>query len=125
MDKPGTPRTITDYIDAAPAIAQPHLRCVYRILQEVAPGAQEAIKWGTPFFIEPRFLFAFAAQKQHLNFAPSPETLTAFADELSGYRTTLNYLQLPYREPMPESLVRRMAEHRLELVQQNPSTSFW
>lgn len=119
------PPTLAAYIDAAPVVAQPHLRCVYRILKEVAPEAQEAIKWGTPFFIEPRFLFAFAAQKQHLNFAPSPETLKAFANALGAYRTTLNYLQLPYREAVPEALVRRMAEHRLKLVRENPCTSFW
>ena len=41
------------------------------ILKSVAPEAEEAIKWGTPFFVEPRFLFAFSAHKAHLNFVVS------------------------------------------------------
>ena len=48
------PTTIAEYIAAAPAAGQPHLRQLYAILKSVAPQAQEAIKWGTPFFIEPR-----------------------------------------------------------------------
>ena len=55
------PTTIAEYIRAAPCAAQPHLRRLYAILKGVAPEAEEAIKWGTPFFVEPRFLFAFSA----------------------------------------------------------------
>ena len=57
------PTTIAEYIGAAPREGQPHLRRLYAILKSVAPEAEEAIKWGTPFFVEPRFLFAFSAHK--------------------------------------------------------------
>ena len=66
------PTTIPAYIRAAPREGQPHLRRLYEILKSVAPDADETIKWGTPFFVEPRFLFAFSAHKTHLNFAPTP-----------------------------------------------------
>lgn len=49
-----------EYIDAAPAAGQPQLRRLYPLLKEVAPGATEAVKWGTPFFVEPRFVFGFS-----------------------------------------------------------------
>ena len=55
--------TIPEYIQAAPREDQPHLQRLYAILKSVAPEAQEAIKWGNPFFIEPQFLFAFSAHK--------------------------------------------------------------
>ncbi len=61
------PTTIAEYIRAAPRDGQPHLRRLYAILKSVAPEAEEAIKWGTPFFVEPRFLFAFSAHKAHLS----------------------------------------------------------
>jgi uncharacterized protein YdhG (YjbR/CyaY superfamily) len=60
------PTTIDAYIRAAPREGQPHLRRLHEILKSVAPQAEEAIKWGTPFFVEPRFLFAFSAHKAHL-----------------------------------------------------------
>src|SRR5580765_1635312 len=63
------PTTIADYIRAAPREGQPHLRRLYAILKSVAPEAEETIRWGVPFFVEPRFLFAFSAHKAHLNFA--------------------------------------------------------
>ena len=120
---PKRPTTIAEYIDAAAPVAQPHLRRLHAILRSVAPDAEETIKWGTPFFVEPRFLFAFSAHKAHCNFAPTAEALEAFRKELAGHRTTKNYLQLPYDEDVPEKLVRRIAEYRLEHL--GDGEGFW
>lgn len=117
------PTTIAGYIEAAPREAQPHLRRLYAILKSVAPEAEEAIKWGTPFFVEPRFLFAFSAHKAHCNFAPTAAALEAFRKELKGHKTTQNYLQIPYSEPVPEDLVRRIAEYRFRNM--GEGDSFW
>lgn len=117
------PTTIAEYIQAAPREGQPHLRRLYAILKGVAPEAEEAIKWGTPFFVTPRFLFAFSAHKAHCNFAPTAAALEAFRGELEGHRTTKNYLQIPYTEPVPEDLVRRIAEYRLRNL--GEGDAFW
>src|SRR5438876_9133204 len=82
------PTTIAEYIRAAPTEGQPHLRRLYAILKSVAPQAKEAIKWGAPFFVEPRFLFAFSAHKAHLSFAPMASALTRFRKELDKHQTT-------------------------------------
>jgi uncharacterized protein YdhG (YjbR/CyaY superfamily) len=119
------PATIAAYIAAAPKAGQAHLRRLRQILAEVAPQAQEAIKWGMPFFVEPRFLFSFSACKAHLNFAPSAATLERFRGELQGQRTTRNYLQVRYDEPLPEALIRRLARHQLEAVRTRKDDSFW
>jgi len=117
------PTTIPAYIRAAPREGQPHLRRLYAILRSVAPDAQETIKWGTPFFIEPRFLFSFSAHKAHLNFAPTAAVLKAHRKELEGHRTTPNMLQIPYDEPLPESLIRKLANYRLRNM--GDSDAFW
>lgn len=119
------PGTIEEYIRSAPPAGQPHLRRLYAILKSVAPEAEEAIKWGVPFFIEPRFVFSFSAHKAHCNFAPSPSALEAFREELEEHKTTTNYLQIPYDEPVPEELVRRIAEYRLREVRERDDDSFW
>lgn len=120
---PTRPTTIAEYIDAAAPVAQPHLRRLHAILRSVAPDAEETIKWGTPFFVEPRFLFAFSAHRAHCNFAPTAAALEAFRKELAGHRTTKNYLQIPYDEDVPEDLVRRIAEYRLEHL--GDGEGFW
>ncbi len=119
------PTTIAEYIRAAPRESQPHLRRLYAILKSVAPEAEEAIKWGTPFFVEPRFLFAFSAHKAHLNFAPMAEGLEPFRKELEKHKTTKNYLQIPYNESLPENLIRQIAERRVQDVREREDDAFW
>ncbi|MDQ0568828.1 uncharacterized protein YdhG (YjbR/CyaY superfamily) [Variovorax paradoxus] len=119
------PATIDEYIRAAPPEGQPHLRRVHAILKSVAPDAEEAIKWGTPFFVEPRFLFAFSAHKAHLSFAPTEAGLQVFRQELAKHKTTKNYLQVPYDVPLPEDLIRKIAEHRVRVVRDRKDDAFW
>ena len=101
------------------------MRRLYAILKSVAPEAEEAIKWGTPFFVEPRFLFAFSAHKAHLNFAPTAAGLEPFRKELEKHKTTDNLLQIPYNESLPEALIRKIAERRLRDVRERGDGAFW
>jgi uncharacterized protein YdhG (YjbR/CyaY superfamily) len=89
----------------------------------VAPDAEEAIKWGAPFFVNPRFVYAFSAFKAHCTFAPTPAVLEAFREELKGHQTTKNYLKLRYDEPLPEDLIRRIAEYRVRNM--GDGDGFW
>ena len=119
------PNTIAAYIRAAPREGQPHLRRLYAILKSVAPEAEEAIKWGTPFFVEPRFLFAFSAHKAHLNFVPTAAGLEPFRKELEKHKTTKNYLQIPYSKPVPENLIRKIGQYSLREVRKRKDDAFW
>jgi uncharacterized protein YdhG (YjbR/CyaY superfamily) len=119
------PTTIAEYIQAAPREGQPHLRRLYAILKSVAPDAEEAIKWGAPFFVEPRFLFSFSAHQSHCNFAPTAAALEVFSQQLKNHKTTKNYLQIPYTEPVPEELVRKIAEYRVREVRERQDDAFW
>jgi uncharacterized protein YdhG (YjbR/CyaY superfamily) len=119
------PTTIADYIRAAPREGQPHLRRLYAILKSVAPEAEEAIKWGTPFFVEPRFLFAFSAHKTHCNFAPIAAALEAFRKQLEKHKTTRGSLQIFYDQPLPGDLIRKIAEYSLREVRGREDDAFW
>ena len=117
--------TIAEYIAAAPAAGQPHLRRLYAILKEIAPDAEEAIKWGTPFFVEPRFLFAFSGHKAHCSFTLMEAGLEPFRKELAKHRTTKGLLQIPYTEPLPEALIRKIAKARVRAVKARDDDGFW
>jgi uncharacterized protein YdhG (YjbR/CyaY superfamily) len=119
------PTTIAEYIAAAPPAGQPHLRELYALLQRVAPKAEETIKWGMPFFVEPRFLFAFSAHKAHLNFVPMGTGLEPFAKELAKHKTTKGALQVPYAKPLPAALIRKIAMRRLRDVRASDDEGFW
>jgi uncharacterized protein YdhG (YjbR/CyaY superfamily) len=107
------PATISEYIAAAPKPAQRHLRELRTILRKVAPRAAEAIKWGSPVFVEARILFAFAAYRSHLNFMPTPSAMKPFRKELAKFKTGKGSIQLPYDQPLPKALIRRIAAFRV------------
>jgi uncharacterized protein YdhG (YjbR/CyaY superfamily) len=68
------PGTVDEYIEAAPEAGREKLREMRAILQEVAPNAAEALKWGSPVFEDGRILFAYSAHTSHLNFMPTGPT---------------------------------------------------
>ena len=111
------PATVDEYIEAAAPEARPHLRQMYRILKSVAPEGTEAIKWGVPLFWEGRVLFGFAAYKAHLSFGPGAAAIERFAEELAPYKTGKGTMQIPYDQPIPEDLVRRIAAFCIADVQ--------
>jgi uncharacterized protein YdhG (YjbR/CyaY superfamily) len=117
--------TIDEYIRAAPPAGHAHLRRLHALLKGAAPHAQEAIKWGTPFFIEPRFLFAFSAHKEHLDFAPMAVGLDPFRDRTQGYATTKNFLKVRYDQELPEALILEIARRRVRDVAARKDDSFW
>lgn len=117
--------TIAGYIRAAPPEGQPHLRRLDAILKAAAPKAKGVIKWGHPFYVDPRFLFAYSAHKSHVSFAPMAAAMDAFREELKPYDTTKNFLKIPYRDPLPEKLIRSIAKHCVKQVRERDSDSFW
>jgi uncharacterized protein YdhG (YjbR/CyaY superfamily) len=119
------PATVDEYIRAAPPAGQAKLRKLRALLKKVAPKAELVMKWNTPFFVEPRFLFAFSAHKSHLSFTPMPSGLAPFKQELKGYSTTKGLLRIPYADPLPEDLIRRIAERRVKDVSERKDDAFW
>jgi uncharacterized protein YdhG (YjbR/CyaY superfamily) len=115
------PQTIDEYISNAPEMAQEKLIELRAILKKVAPKATEAIKWGSPVLEEGRILFSFSAHKSHINFMPTYSSLAPFKKELEEFKTGKDTLQLPYDQPLPKLLIKKIATHRLKDVRDNDS----
>ena len=118
MGKKGS-ATINEYIEAAPPEARSHLRQMYRILKSVAPNGTGEIKWGVPVFWEGRVLFGFAAYKAHISFGPGEAAMKHFSRELTMYKTGKGTIQLPYDQPIPAELVRKIAVYCIIDPQEN------
>ena len=113
------PTTINEYIEAAQPEARPHLQQMYRILKSVAPEGTEAIKWGVPVFWERRMLFGFAAYKKHVSFGPGRAAISHFSMELTGLKAGTDTMQIPYDQPIPEDLIRRIATYCIADVRED------
>src|SRR5687767_3591440 len=93
-------KTVTAYIGKAPLPARSQLRELRALLKKVAPKAKETIKWGAPVFEENRILLAFKAHKDFLTFMPTHSSIVPFREELEGYKTGKDTIQLPYDKPL-------------------------
>lgn len=118
MSKP-PPKSISEYIEAAPVEARDHLHTLYAILKKAVPNATESIKWRLPVFEMERILFAFGAYKTHLNFMPTPAVLEVFKADLADYKTGKGTIQLPYDRPIPKALIRSMALLRVKQLKES------
>lgn len=120
------PQTIKEYIAAPPAHGKPHLLQIYSILKDIAPNAEETIKWGHPFFIEPRFLFSFTAHKEHAGLMTSRDAIEPFLDELHDYEiTNMGILKIPYGGRLPKAVIKKIAPRMIMLVSQRMDHNFW
>jgi uncharacterized protein YdhG (YjbR/CyaY superfamily) len=118
--KRARPKTITEYIDAAPKQAQKKLREMRACIRKSAPGATESLKWGMPAFSYRRILVTFAAHKHHIGFYPTPSAVRAFANDLSKFATARGSIQFPLEKPLPLPLIRKITAFRVrESIEQD------
>ncbi|WP_031469679.1 iron chaperone, partial [Sciscionella sediminilitoris] len=94
------------------------------LADEAVPEAHVAIKWGAPAWHHQSgtILFVISGHAKHANFTFTPSTRAAFAAELTGFSTGKGSVKLPYGEPVPTELLRRMIafrvrEHEVDGVQ--------
>jgi uncharacterized protein YdhG (YjbR/CyaY superfamily) len=107
------PKSITEYINAAPEEAQEKLHKMLTCIRAAAPGAKESLKWGMPAFSYQRILVTFAAFKHHIGFYPTPSAVKAFEKSLSKYKTAAGSIQFPLDKPLPLSLIRKITLFRV------------
>src|SRR5829696_5772324 len=108
------PQTIDEYIADFPPNVQEILQKIRVIVKEVAPDAQEAIKYRMPTFTLKGNLVHFAAFKNHIGFYPAPQGIEEFKEELSAYKGAKGSVQLPYDKPIPFDLISRIVQFRVK-----------
>lgn len=113
------PETVREYIDQAPEETQEKLREIRDCLREIAPNAEESLKWGTPAFSLDRILFIYGGFKQHIGFYPTPDVVREFEDELEGYETSKSTIKFPLDKPLPVDLIEEIAAYRVREVKEN------
>jgi len=113
ISKKSKPKTIAEYINAAPKETREKLREMRACIREAALGAKESLKWGMPAFSSRRILVMFAAFKHHIGFYPTPSAVKAFAKNLSQFKTAKGSIQFPLEKPLPLPLIRKITLFRV------------
>ena len=108
------PKTIEEYIYAAPAEVQERLWKLHESIRVAAPGASEGLKWSMPAYSYQKILVTFALCKKHIGFYPMPSAIKAFAKELSEYKTAEGSVQFPHDKSLPLPLVKKIVRFRVK-----------
>ena len=103
-----------EYIAGFPTDVQRILQEIRSVIRELAPNAEEALKYGIPTFVLHGNLVHFAAFKQHVGFYPTPSGVEKFKDELSSYRHAKGSIQFPLDEPVPFASIRKIVKYRVK-----------
>ncbi len=111
--KRAKPKTIGEYIQAAPKETREKLRELRACVREAAPGAKESLKWGMPAFSSRRILLTFAGFKHHIGLYPTPSAVKAFAKNLTKFKTAKGSIQFPLEKPLPLALIRKITMFRV------------
>lgn len=119
------PETVEEYMEQLPEIARAKFGELRSILKSVAPEAKEGLKWGKPVFESKTILFAYSAHKAHLSFFPTGPALKPFKKELADFSTKKDSVQFFYKDPLPEQLIRKIAEYRKKEVEEKGAKWFY
>jgi len=113
---------VDDYLSSVEEPKRSTLEAVRRSILRVVPDAEECISYGVPGFrLDGQTVAGFAAFKDHVSYLPhSGWVLGQLTDELAGYQTTKGALHLAPDEPLPDDLVRRLVETRLQELGLHP-----
>jgi len=102
------PKSVDEYISAAPKGAQQKLRQVRAAVREVVPSATESISYHLPYYSYKGRLAWFGLFSSHIGFFVRPPVLEEHWIELKGYTMTKSSLHLPLDKAIPTELVKRL-----------------
>lgn len=112
--------SIDEYIRSFPEDIQKLLKEVRAAINATAPDATEKISYQIPTFYLNGNLVHFAAFKKHIGFYPTSSGISAFQDELKGYKSAKGSVQFPLNKPMPIALIKRIVKYRVKENIQKP-----
>lgn len=108
------PASVDEYIAQFSPEVQAMLNNIRAIIQAAVPEATERICYGMPTFYLHRNLVHFAAYKTHIGFYPGPDTIEAFAKELTAFKLSKGTVRFRLAPALPYDLITRMTAYTVE-----------
>lgn len=113
MDTP-KPKTVDEYIAAAPFQAKEHLERLRIAILQTAPQAEELVYYEMPAYRLNGILVYFAGFTKHVSLYPGPEAIAAFTQELSPYETAGGTIRFPLNKAIPATLIKKIVRFRMK-----------
>jgi uncharacterized protein YdhG (YjbR/CyaY superfamily) len=107
------PKTVSEYIAAAPAATRKSLEKLRQTIKAAAPDAEESISYQMPGYKHHGMLVYFAGWKNHIALYPAGR-LEAFEKELSGFERSKGTIKFPLDKPIPFGLISKIVKYRVK-----------
>lgn len=93
------------------------LEKIKKIVNKIAPLAEEAITYGVPgFTINGHFFIGFSAGKKFMSLYPASTAIELYADRLKGLKLSKGTIRFTVENPLPNDLLRDIVNFRLNEV---------
>lgn len=103
------------FCDSIPDSHQPTFRRLQQLIEELVPGAEVSIKWGTMAYDLDGSLFALSANKKHVNlYILTLGLLAEYADELAGIPQSKCVLRFSPGAEVPLATLRKVMAEAVE-----------
>lgn len=113
-----TYKSVDEYIEDADKSAQKYLREMRKIVKELVPKGEEAIRYGMPTLqIGGKNILHYAAMKGHFGFYPTPSAIKAYEADLQklGLSYSKGCIRFPYTKPLPTALIKKIVKMRMKM----------
>jgi uncharacterized protein YdhG (YjbR/CyaY superfamily) len=107
-------KTVGEFIRGEREEVRPKLRQLQKIVKTLAPGAEEKLSYGMPYYSLNGRLLYFNAFKNHIGLFAMPSAVRAFKKELKGYKTSTGTIQFSLDKPLPVALIRKIVRYRVK-----------
>jgi uncharacterized protein YdhG (YjbR/CyaY superfamily) len=109
------------YIADTSQEVQPKLRQLRAAIRSVAPDSVEVVSYRMPGFSYPGYRYRgmfvwFAAQSGHIGLYLRPPTIERHRRELARYGRTKAALHLPYGDPLPIPLIKKLVRTSIRIM---------
>ena len=113
-------KNVDEYIAAQPTTAQVVLESVRSAIRTALPDAEEVISYKMPAYkMTGEVVLYFAGWKQHYSLYPAGEYVVAtLKNQLAPYKISKSTIRFALSEPVPVSLIGRIATLRAKEVAQ-------
>ncbi len=108
-------KTVDDYIAQAPKEVQDKLQELRAVIRTTAPGAEERISYGMPYYTYKGRLVYFQLWKKHIGFYIPTPVVEEHTSELQGYETTKATVRFPLDEQLPLALIEKLVQARVRM----------
>jgi len=108
-------KNVDEYIAQAPKEVQEKLKELRAVIRATAPGAEERISYGMPYYDYKGRLVYFQLWKKHIGFYIPTPVVEEHQSELKGYETTKATIRFPLDEKLPLALIKKLVKARVKM----------